>query len=177
MLSRKIVAIAALVMTALAVGGGVAYSASQNDGTPGGAGAKAAGPRVAVGSCKTTTTDAVTGGGLQFTTSTPATFATIPINVKGRVNTCVIVHLTAQAYANGPSHLLYAHALLDGVNSVSGDIQIAGDDPGTFSDSYSYDYVFPSIAPGLHTVTMQGWSLVTGDNTFINDFTASVDHR
>src|SRR5262249_18514581 len=116
MLSRKIVAIVALAMTVVAVGGGVAYSASQHDGTPSGAGMKAT-PHVAVAGCKTSVTDIATGGGLTFTTNTPATFATIPINVKGHVNTCVIVHLTAQAYANGPSHLLMAHALLDGGNS------------------------------------------------------------
>jgi hypothetical protein len=176
MVSRKIVAIVALAMTVVAVGGGVAYSAGHNDGTPSGAGMTAS-PNVAVAGCKTAVTDIVTGGGLTFTTTTPTTFATIPINVKGHVNTCVIVHLTAQAYANGSNHLLFAHALLDGGNSTSGDIQIVGDDPGTFSDSYSYDYVFPSVAPGLHTVVVQGWDLVAGDNTFINDFTASVEHR
>lgn len=176
MLSKKIVAIVALALTAVAVGGGVAYSASHSDGTPRGAGMKA-GPRVAVAGCKTSVTDIATGGGLSFTTTTPTTFASIPITVKGHVNTCVIVHLTAQAYANGPSHLLFAHALLNGANSASGDIQIVGDDAGTFSDSYSYDFVFPSVAPGAYTVALQGWSFIAGDNTFINDFTASVEHR
>ena len=176
MVSRKIVAIAALAVTAVAVGGGVAYSASHSDGSARGTGLRAT-PHVAVAGCKASTTDIATGGSLTFTTNTPTTFASIPINVKGHVNTCVIVHLTAQAYAPGANHLLFAHALLNGANSVSGDIQIVGDDGGAFSDSYSYDFVFPSVAPGFYTVALQGWSLVSGNNTFINDFTASAEHR
>jgi hypothetical protein len=176
MLSRKIIAIVVVAIAAVAIGGGAAYSASK----PATGAAKANAPvhRVTGFGCKTQVTDFATGGGLTFGTNTPTTFATLPITVKGHVNTCVMAHLTVQGYAPTNVQLLMAHALLDGGNSVSGDIQIVGDDePSAFSDSYSYDFVFPSVPPGAHTVVFQAWSFSTGNNVFINDFTASVEHK
>jgi hypothetical protein len=95
--------------------------------------------------------------------------------VGGTKPTCVLATFAAQAFAPGPFALMRVKALLDGKQSVEGEIQLVAESEN-FADAHSYNFLFVGVNPGDHLVTMQ-YRSPNNDEVFINDFNLSVRHR
>jgi hypothetical protein len=120
-------------------------------------------PLSATGSCKPALLDYVenTANG-QSTTS--RTFVDLPgtsvtFTQGGTAASCVEVDFTAMTFAPGGA-LLQVQPVLDGATlGVPSHVQLSGDDDenanGQWSRSHAFDFIFPSVAPGSHTMKMQ----------------------
>jgi hypothetical protein len=105
----------------------------------------------------------------------PIAGSSVNFTAGGAANSCVIVLFSAQAYA--PSgRLIWVRALLDGLQSFDGQIAFAAED-GAFAQSHSYNFLFPSVAPGAHNVFLQYRSQVNGQAVNIDRFSVDVLHR
>ena len=105
----------------------------------------------------------------------PVAASLVNFTIAGNVRSCVIVTFSAQAYApNG--RLIWVRALRDGVQSVDGEIAFAAED-GNFAQSRSYSFLFPSVTPGAHQITMEYRSQVNGQAVNIDRFAVEVHHR
>lgn len=94
---------------------------------------------------------------------------------------CVIVTFSSESYAEF-NRLLYVRARLDGATTAApGAVQFSGDDDedrdGRWARSQSFTFVFPSVAAGNHTVTMQFRSLTFGSWVHLGKHTTVVQHR
>jgi hypothetical protein len=110
------------------------------------------------------------------TSTTSGTFVNIPeaaVNFhQGGVSaSCVIVRFSAEAYSN---NLVIVRAYLDRTTAaLPNEVIYTGHDPNFLVRVRSYEFVFPSVAPGNHTVRMQFRSgdgesaLVTRYNTIV----------
>jgi hypothetical protein len=99
----------------------------------------------------------------------------ITFRVGGTAASCVIVSFSAEAFAPGPFALMRVKAFLDGNQSSDGEIQLVAES-NTFADAHAYNFLFPSIAPGLHTFRMQ-YRSVNNHTVAINDFDLNIRHR
>jgi hypothetical protein len=120
-------------------------------------------PLSATGSCKPALLDYVentTDG--QGTSS--ASFVDLPgtsvtFTQGGTAASCVEVDFTAMTFAAAGA-LLEVQPVLDGATlGVPSVTQLSGDDDenadGKWSRSHAFDFIFPSVAPGSHTMKMQ----------------------
>ena len=94
---------------------------------------------------------------------------------------CVIVTFSSESYAEF-NRLLYVRARLDGATTAApGAVQFSGDDDedgdGRWARSRSYTIIFPTVAAGNHTVTMQFRSLSFGTSVHLGKHTTVVQHR
>lgn len=82
--------------------------------------------------------------------------ASMNITVSGTSNSCVIISFSALTWVEG-DHAMFVQAVLDGSTIAKpGPQQFAGSDaPLSFAVVKSFDFIFPSVAPGSHTVKMQ----------------------
>jgi len=87
---------------------------------------------------------------------------------------CVIVRFSAEAGA-GPGPWLELRAVLDGVTVALPPAVRFGINEGS-EVARSYDFIFPSVAPGMHTLQMQFRSS-NGTSVFISDRTTIVLHK
>jgi hypothetical protein len=91
--------------------------------------------------------------------SNSATFAQIPeasvsFTQGGASASCVLVRFSAETFAEGNENTLI-RAFLDGVTAgLPAEVQYSGTDNGQFS-ARSFEFIFPSVAPGAHVVRMQ----------------------
>jgi hypothetical protein len=103
--------------------------------------------------------------------------STVAFSVGGNGNTCVLVDFSGQVFAPGAGRVMFVRAVLDNVTvSVDGDIQFQSES-GTLSNAAAYNFIFPSVAPGPHSVKMQFHSNNAATTVFINDFNARIQHR
>jgi hypothetical protein len=106
-------------------------------------------------------------------------FAVVPQTpvafTQGGVNpSCVIVRYSAMAAASYPKWIPL-RVLLDGsVVAEPGEIQYEG--YTEISLARSFDFIFPSVAPGAHTVRVE-WRSFNGGIIFMHDRTIIVQHR
>lgn len=150
------------------------------------AAAEAAGRASAVATCdnlnkrKLRTDTPATEASTTSTTYVPIAHAAQPITVSAL--SCVVVTYSARAYAeDGPSsEAMFVRARLDNAitarPSDGGDIAFTASDVPGFYDAHSFTWVFPSVAPGHHTVSMEFRS-ATGDPVFIYQHTLDVEYR
>jgi hypothetical protein len=117
------------------------------------------------------------------TTTSSTSFVTLfggtrTINVGGTASTCVVVDLSVQGFAPtaATDTLMMVRVLLDGVSSANGEIQMVAESD-TWSDAHAYNFVFPSVPPGFHTITLQFRTFFSGDTVHINDYSAIINHR
>lgn len=94
---------------------------------------------------------------------------------------CVIVTFSSESYAEF-DRLLLVRARLDGATTAApGAVQFSGDDDedddGRWARSRSYTFIFPSVAVGNHTVTMQFRSRSFGSSVHLGKHTTVVQHR
>jgi hypothetical protein len=174
------VALSALLLSAAA---GIAF-AENNGRAPDGP--QAAAPRAVVsGGCIDVTKvnyrsdDTIN----KFTSST--NFVNVPnggvIFTQGGIgNGCVIVTFTAETFARF-GRLLQIRAQLDSATTAApGIVQLSGDDDedgdGAWSRSHAFAFIFPSVAPGSHTVRMQFRSAFSNEPVFIHKHTVVVQH-
>jgi hypothetical protein len=94
---------------------------------------------------------------------------------------CVIVTFTAEAFAR-VSRLLQIRARLDNSSTAApGVVQLSGDDDedgdGDWARAHAFTFIFPSVAPGAHTVRMQFRSVFFFEPVTIHKHTVVVQHR
>ena len=163
---------------------GAVAGGSRSAGIPGTAKAR---PAVAVtGTCKSGKTNYsatnLTGSNTTSTSYVNVPDATVSFTQGGSVSSCVIVHFTAETFANaGGTALLYVRPLLDGGTLATPvETQFSGDDDeeqdGRWARSHAMNFVFPSVSPGGHTIQMQFRSF-DGGQVNIHQHTTLVDHR
>ena len=163
--------------------GGTALAA-EHSGQAVSAEAKAESRAVVSGSCAgMTETEFKSDSSVDSTTSS-GSFVNVPnatISFNQAVAGCVIVTFSSETYAEF-SRLLYVRARLDGATTAApGGVQFSGDDDedgdGRWARSRAYTFIFPSVAAGNHTVTMQFRSLSFGKTVHIGKHTTIVQHR
>jgi hypothetical protein len=98
----------------------------------------------------------------------------------GTVTRCVTVEYTAFVFAAEGDNLMFVRALLDGVTVASpSETQFDGDsdEDGDFqwARSHAFNFVFPSVAPGSHTIKIQ-WRSLDGGTIFTHRRTLLVGH-
>ncbi|MGQ0484159.1 MAG: hypothetical protein ACT4SY_02225 [Hyphomicrobiales bacterium] len=107
--------------------------------------------------------------------------AGVSFNQGGTGNGCVIVTFTAEAFAR-VSRLLQIRARLEnGAIAAPGVVQLSGDDDedrdGDWARAHAFTFIFPSVAPGAHTVRMQFRSVFFFEPVTIHKHTVVVQHR
>jgi hypothetical protein len=142
------------------------------------------GKAVTTGSCITNRSD-FAASDLDVSSTTSTSHVNIPeasvvFTQHGAVAGCVIVNFSGMGFASGGA-LLYVRALLDSATvALPLETQFSGDDDenanGEWSRSHDYNFVFPSVLPGTHTIQMQFRSL-DGKTVFMNRHTTVVQHR
>jgi hypothetical protein len=99
----------------------------------------------------------------------------------GSVSGCAIVTFSAESYAEFGRLLLVRARIDDASTAAPGAIQFSGDDDededGRWARAHSFTFIFPSVAPGNHTVTMQYRSLRYGRAVHLGKHTTVVQHR
>jgi hypothetical protein len=122
------------------------------------------------------------GSGTTSTSFVDVPEASLTFFQGGTLSNCVIVNFSAMSFASTASTaLVLVRAVLDGVVvAIPPETQFSGDDDEDadfrWSRSHDYNFVFPRVAPGSHTVTMQFRSS-DGGQVFINRHTMVVYHR
>jgi hypothetical protein len=106
-------------------------------------------------------------------------FAVVPQTpvafTQGGVNpSCVIVRYSAMAAASSPKWIPLRVVLDGSVVAQPGEVQYEG--YTEISLARSFDFIFPSVAPGAHTVRVEWRSFNTGI-IFMHDRTTIVQHR
>jgi hypothetical protein len=183
--SFAVTALVTAFMTALTP---IAAHSADGGGVAGGAGgAKATSSVATTGTCTMKKAN-FTASTLDFSTTTSATFVNIPEGLVsftqgGSTSGCVIVDFSGMVFANAAGAALeYVRAVLNtGAVAVPFETQFNGDDDedadGRWARSHAYTFVFPSVAPGAHTIQMQFRSLVAGQTVFMHRHTTVVYHQ
>ncbi len=172
-LLATVVTVVVLAVTTVAVGATRHPNAGQ-------AGRQSAGPAtVIVGGCKAAKVDFAANDVGTSTTSTSFVDlpgASVTFSIGGAATSCVVADYSGQAFAPSP-RLLFIQALLDGASlGAPSPVQLVGGSADTFSDSYSMQFVWPSVAPGVHTVKIQFRSF-EGGSVAVNRGTLVVQHK
>jgi len=150
------------------VRGGLAPSGSK--GKPG---------TVVAGSCPTPGTHFVaaddTGNSTISTTYVDVPNMTVTFTAGGTRSFCATATFSAFTFAPGGA-LLDVQALMDGtVVGAPGEQQFSGDD-GVWAVSHAFTFVFPSVAPGAHTIKIQYRSF-DGQTVFMHRRSLVVFHH
>jgi hypothetical protein len=138
----------------LVAAGQSAEPAQTRTNKPGAAAAKAP----TVGVCKPTKTKFLASSAPE-SVITSASFKNIPESAVafiqgGNVASCVIVLFSAEGWSPVGNYLM-VRAMLDGTTAALPDeIRFTGDDPNLYR-THTMSFIFPSVAPGTHTVRMQ----------------------
>jgi hypothetical protein len=155
-LRSGVVSAALAALAALAVAGEALAQRAGRDGVaPGAPPAEAAAE--AVGQCAPGRARFKTLDDLVDTNST--SFSNIPgsgvvFTSAGPGSSCVVVRFSAMAFAPG-TRLMHLQAVLDGSTAgTPGDIQFASGD-GSFQQARSFEWVFPNVPPGKHTLVIR----------------------
>jgi hypothetical protein len=142
-------------------------------------------PAVSGNNCKLPRTDFTTSI-FSFSTSS-ATFADMPetqdtISQGGQAPSCVVVNFSGHTISPGLA-VMAIRAVLDGtVIAEPGQVFLSGDDDEDqdfrTARSHAMNFVFPSVAPGTHTVSIQ-WRNAggAGSSSSIAPRTLLVHHK
>jgi hypothetical protein len=125
----------------------------------------------------------------EITGFTDVTGSVMNFVVGGNSNTCVSVNFSVQVVvqgidSNNPDDdlvIVFASAL-DSINSVDGPVQFlalqANVPPNVYIGVLSYNFTFPSVAPGPHTIRMRVKpNIATAGGNRIGEFAMVVRHR
>lgn len=96
-------------------------------------------------------------------------------SVSGPAASCVIVSFSSNAYAAGRAAEFVQAVIDSSAVAKPGPVQFAASD-GTYNFAKSFDFIFPAVAPGTHTVKMQFRSF-DGQIVFINKHTMMLNFR
>lgn len=99
----------------------------------------------------------------------------------GTTASCVVVDFSAYSFAPA-GRLLMVRAVLDGVTVAAPfEVQFSGNDDddgdGQWARSHAFNFLFPSVSPGLHTVAIQFRSFFDTQQVFIHRHSVVVRHR
>jgi hypothetical protein len=116
-------------------------------------------------------------------TTTSTTFVNVPdmsvsFTIPGTTSTCITVHYTAVVWTGTGDRLINVRARLDGaVNGFPAEVQFAGfDGDNTLAQAHTFNFVFPNVAPGAHTLRIQ-WRSPLGGTVYTHERTAIVYHK
>jgi hypothetical protein len=102
--------------------------------------------------------------------------ATVSFTQGGTAASCVVVRFSAESFVTSFNGIVFVRAFLDNTTAaVPGEVQFSGDDGNRYR-AHSYDFIFPSVAPGAHVLRMQFRSGTGGDTVFIKRRTTIVQH-
>ncbi len=77
-------------------------------------------------------------------------------------------------YAEGINNIVFVRAYLDNTTAaLPFEVQYSGDD-GNFAHAHSYEFVFPSVAPGAHVVRGEFRSNLNGNTVTVLRHTTVV---
>jgi len=148
---------------------------------PGQAGA--AGPAV-TGTCKATKISFATGETTGLSTTSTAYVAmpdmSVTFKIGGTATVCVKVEFSAFVFA-ALDRLIFVRALMDGATVGSpSEVQFSGDDDeegdGKWARSHAFNFAFPTVAPGTHTIIIQ-WKSFDGGTVFVHKRSMFVHHK
>ncbi len=96
-------------------------------------------------------------------------------------NGCVIVTFTAEGFARLNRRVDVRARLDNAVIAAPRTVWFSGDDDedadGAWARAHAFTFIFPSVAPGAHTVRMQFRSGRFSEPVFIHKHTVVVQHR
>jgi hypothetical protein len=176
---RFLLATVAAVATAASIATGV-YAAGRGASDGGvAAGSPDAQASIAISNCKAPRTDFITNDATGLSTTSTA-YVPVPgmtktITQGGRVPSCVVVDMSAFAFAPGGG-LVFVTVRLDGAQGNPIETQFAGDSQGSFAEAHASLFAFPNIAPGSHTVSLLFRSF-NGSTVFLHRPAMQIDHK
>ncbi len=136
------------------------------------------------GSCPTPGTHFVaadnTGSSTASTTYVDVPDMSVSFTAGGTRSFCATATFSAWTFATGGA-LMYVQALMDGsVVAAPGEQQFSGDDDenanGEWARSHAFTFVFPTVAPGPHTIKIQFRSF-DGKTVFVHRRSLVVFHH
>jgi hypothetical protein len=132
----------------------------------------------AVSNCNGATKIDVAQSGVSQTTSSTAFVDVVgsSITFTTKATKCVLVDFSGQVFSPGASGLMFVQAVLDGSASVDGAIQFQSES-NSLSNAHAYNFIFPSVSIGTHTVKMQYRTNNAANAVTINDFDMVVNHK
>jgi hypothetical protein len=100
----------------------------------------------------------------------------VPFTQGGANASCVIVHFSALAYARTTT--MFVRARIGRIDAIPAVMQLTGDDDenlqGGAARARSVIFIFPSIAPGDHTLRIEYRSGQNGNRVWIHNHTTLV---
>jgi hypothetical protein len=134
---------------------------------------------VVSGSCPTPGTHFVaadnTGSSTVSTTYVDVPDMSVTFTAGGTRTFCATATFSAFTFAPAGA-LLYVQALMDGtVVGAPGEQQFSGDD-GLWAVAHAFTFVFPSVAPGAHTIKIQ-YRSYDGKSVFVHRRSLVVFHH
>src|SRR5712691_5787883 len=170
--NRKRLLILTLAAFAAAAGISTGVYGSVRGASGGGvaAGTEGAQGSISITDCKATKSDFITndttGLGTTSTSYVAVPGMTKSVKVGGTAASCVLVDVSAFAFASGGA-LEFVSVTLDGSAGNPIEVQFAGDTKGVFAEAHAALFAFPGITPGTHTVVMVFKSL-DGKSVFLH---------
>jgi hypothetical protein len=120
-------------------------------------------------------TNDTTGLGTTSTSNVAVPGMTKTISVGGTGTSCVLVDVSAFAFA-ASGELEYVSVTLDGATGNPVEVQFAGDTKGVWAEAHSALFAFPSVRAGSHTVAMVFRSL-GGNQVFLHRPAMEITHK
>jgi hypothetical protein len=103
--------------------------------------------------------------------------ATVTFTQGGTGPSCVLVQFSAGTFQLGGDSVMVRAYLNNTTAAVPAEVQYSTDNGVAHaSNASSYQFVFPSVAPGNHTLRMQ-YRSNGGDGVFVHRHTTVVHHR
>jgi hypothetical protein len=124
--------------------------------------------------------------------TTSTTYVNVPdmsvsFTISGTASTCIVVSYTAEVYTGSDpnsligNEVMFVRARLDGaVVGFPAEAQFEGDSDedgdGAWARAHAFNFVFPNVAPGAHTLRIQ-WRSIFGGTVVTHRRTAVVYHK
>ena len=104
--------------------------------------------------------------------------STVSFSIGGSVKTCVLVNFSGEvaAQSNVNTGLMLIRAVRDNaILSADGEVQFVVD-TGFLADAHAYNFIFPHVPPGPHSIKMQ-FQRASGNFAVIVKFDMVVRHQ
>jgi hypothetical protein len=165
------------LLTAVAAAALLSFSTASMAAGDGQAGARRVGAS-AITNCNGATRINVAQSSTSQTTSSTAFVDVIGSSqsITTTATKCMLVSFSGQVFSPGTGGLMFVQAVLDGSASVDGAIQFQSES-NTLSNAHAYNFIFPSVSIGGHTIKMQYRTNSAANAVTINDFDMVVNHH
>jgi hypothetical protein len=174
-----------LTLTAFVAAAGIstavyAAGAGSDNGVPAAGGRNGGDASIAISNCKTPKSDFITNDTTGLGT-TSVNYVAVPgmtknVFISGTVPSCLIVDVSAYAFATGSALEFVSVALDGGLVANPSEVQFAGDSKGVWAEQHAAVFAFPNVSPGNHSVALVFKSF-DGKQVFLHRPAMEIEHK